>query len=324
MTSQFKDLNGKPLFKPNGKNDNVALADALFDIVMAPEQKEYWGLTVRSVFYQAVTQQAISNCLGDYERVSRILSTLRRNDYIPWDAIEDHTRRTTEKRGNTDLRDYINLNVMDSFDRYSYRRCYVQNQENYVELVIEKDAISSVVDKAAYLYCTRVNVIKGQPSATIVKEMATRFKRAKEIGQNPMILYLGDLDPSGVQIPRSLESSLSTYHEVDVDLRRIALNPDQVERYKLLPNLIGGDEGVKSKDSNAAAFRREFGDLCYEIDALNGAGRRYLGEIVECALESVYDMEDFARQQAIEADERNRLERCRPKIEAILREECFF
>ncbi|MCF7977769.1 MAG: hypothetical protein K9L82_07085, partial [Chromatiaceae bacterium] len=74
------------------KGANRELADALISIVT--EMREYWPLTVRQVYYQAVSRLLVSNHINQYRKVSRNLTTLRRHDLLPWSAIEDRTRRT--------------------------------------------------------------------------------------------------------------------------------------------------------------------------------------------------------------------------------------
>ncbi len=50
-------------------------------------------------------------------------------------------------------------------------------------------------------------------------------------GDNPMILYIGDADKTGLEIDRQIVADFSQTHHVDIDLRRIALTPaDVVER----------------------------------------------------------------------------------------------
>lgn len=83
-----------------GKNCK-AVAPAIIGIV--DELTDYWPLTVRQVFYQLVSQEIIENTESAYKNVSTVLTKLRRNNLVGWDAIEDRSRRLIDKRGVTDL-----------------------------------------------------------------------------------------------------------------------------------------------------------------------------------------------------------------------------
>ncbi len=175
------------------RSRNRALARDLVSII--DELIEYWPLTVRQVYYQCVARQLIANWLPEYQRVSKTLSTLRREQLVSWDAIEDRTRRTTEKRGVSDLQDFIKEQSEYFLDWRYYHRCRVQEQEIYIEAAIEKDALSSIVEDVLWPYCTRLNVVKGQVSATMVRDMAMRFGAAYRNGQRPVLLFLRGSGP---------------------------------------------------------------------------------------------------------------------------------
>lgn len=69
-------------------------------------------------------------------------------------------------------------------------------------------------------------VSRGYTSYTFRREAEDRLT-----GAACKILYFGDLDPSGVDIPRMLQDDL-----IDVDMIRVALTPDQAQG--LPPNPI--------------------------------------------------------------------------------------
>src|SRR5690606_5288667 len=148
-----------------------------------------------------------------------------------------------------------------------YHRCYVQRQNVYVEFATEKDALSKIVEDAVWTYCTRVNVVRGQVSATMVNEMAERFEEAAYRGQEPVLLYLGDLDPSGIAIPKALIRNMGDYHGVAVRLERVALLPQHVADFGLPVSV----DAAKRTDNNYGAWVREYGagQPAVELDALH-------------------------------------------------------
>jgi len=54
---------------------------------------EGYPMTVRQVFYQLISRQAIKNNRGQYQAVSNALVDARREGVIPWEWIEDRLRR---------------------------------------------------------------------------------------------------------------------------------------------------------------------------------------------------------------------------------------
>lgn len=269
---------------------------------------DYWPLTVRQVYYQCVSRQLIKNNQAEYKRVSKTISTLRRENLVSWDAIEDRTRRTTDKLGVSGLYDFIAEQSEYFLDWHYYHRCRVQEQDVYLEAAIEKDALSSIVEDVLWPYCTRLNVVKGQVSATMVRDMAVRFNAAYRNGQQPILLYFGDLDPSGVTIPVSLVEKMKEFHSVDVVLDRCALNPQHINQY----NLPEDFDAAKPTDPNYAKWILKYpGVPATELDTLHPG---VLRELVKTAVESHLDMESFREQMEIEERERETLKTIRRNV----------
>jgi hypothetical protein len=289
-----------------GRNAKVVVP-AIFSII--EEMDEHLPMTVRQVYYQLVAREIIPNRQSEYQNVSRVLTTLRRNDHLPWNAIEDRTRRLIEKRGVTDLETHVEENAQYLFRGYD--RCLVQNQDNYVEIFTEKDALASIIEDACHIYCTRVVVVRGQVSSTFIHQYAERADKAIMRGQQPIILYIGDLDPSGLRIPVALAENLAAFHDIDVDLRRIALTPDQVQRHHLPASL----DAVKPSDPNYRWFRDQGHSVAAEVDALHPG---LLKECIVNGLCDVLDVNDMLAQQGVEARERDVLK----KLERMFAEDC--
>lgn len=81
-----------------------------------------------------------------------------------------------------------------------------------------------------------------------------RICSALETGQDVVVLHLGDHDPSGLDMTRDLRGRLSLYARSSVDVRRVALNMDQVEAFQPPPN------PAKESDKRFEAYRRKYGD----------------------------------------------------------------
>jgi hypothetical protein len=87
-------------------------------------------------------------------------------------------------------------------------------------------------------------------------------------GQEPVLIYFGDLDPSGIQIPRALINNMRSEHGIEVRLVRAGLNPEQLTKY----NLPRSMDAAKAGDPNIGMWNREFNGVPpTELDALHPA-----------------------------------------------------
>ena len=74
------------------------------------------------------------------------------------------------------------------------------------------------------------------PSLTFLHDVSLRIKDAEDKGKHPVILYFGDYDPSGEDIPRALRDNLIQLGcDEDLEVRRICLNESQVIEWGLPP-----------------------------------------------------------------------------------------
>ncbi len=302
-TSADKNDPIRRLFRGN----NRALAADLISVF--GEMRRWWPLTVRQAYYQCVGHGKLSNRLSEYRRVSAVLTELRRESLIPWHAVADRTRTTTEKRGEPNVTDWLWGELRAIFNPEYYGRCYIQNQDVYVEVLVEKDALASIAESAVWPYCTRLNVTRGHPSASMQNAIAERLDKAMMLGKRPLLLHYGDLDPSGVAIPRALQAKLREHHGLDIEVRRVALTPSQVASLGLPESL----DAAKQVDPNYPAWEREYGDMKpVELDAMHPEA---LQRLIREALEGVYDMSEFGLQQQREGEDRELIARIRHSVQ---------
>ncbi|MDY0039941.1 hypothetical protein [Desulfofustis limnaeus] len=267
--------------------------------------RDYWPLTLRQLYYQLVAKEIIDNNEVQYQRLSRITTAMRNKGEMSWAVMEDRSRTTTEKYRWADMSDFIR-EQLDNF-LVDYQRCLVQHQENYVELWCEKDALARIFERVGLPYCVKIFLCKGHPSATTLKDYADRAKAALRRRQMPVIVYGGDLDPSGWQIPVSISDRLMRDHGVYVKLDRFALNPEQVYQHRLPHN----PDALKWTDPNAAKYVKLFGRLAVELDALHPAT---LEKEIRAALARHLDVEGMLEEQSIQAREITELAKVRTTV----------
>jgi hypothetical protein len=209
----------------------------------------------------------------------------RRERAIPWNCFTDNTRWHLKSQTFDSLEEALEQTVN------TYRRDLWQRQRYYVECWVEKDAIASFVHEQADGFCVPTFVCRGNASLTSLYDAAQTFKAAVDAGKTPVILYLGDHDPTGLCIDESARRALLDDFGVEVEFRRIAVTPDQIEELNL------PTRPVKSSDSRAKGW--EGG--CVEVDALEPAT---IKDLVMRAIVGFIDVAEWQSLQQVEEMER--------------------
>jgi hypothetical protein len=258
---------------------------------------DYWPLTLRQVYYQLVAVGMIANSLAEYDKLSRMLSKARLDGRTPWGAIEDRTRAILHSGGWQDMKEFVSQEKENFLT--GYRRDLLQTQAAALEVWVEKDALSRVCYNVAFPYCVPVIVARGFSSISYVHECRKRVKQNIKNGKRTVILYFGDLDPSGWEmLPAMLETLQNEMSLGDlVEGKRYALTTAQVEMYGLPRN----PDALKLTDTRAKKYMEQFGDLAVELDALPPA---ILEALVEQAIKENLDKTKFEAERRQEAAER--------------------
>ena len=222
----------------------------LLDVAIATLKASH-PMTVRQVYYQLVSRQVIENTRSAYQTVSNLLVDARKEGIIPWDWIEDRLRRPRLVPMWADLSDFA------ATARNSYRRNVWTSQPDFIEVWLEKDALSGVFEDVLEVYGVTLNVGRGYDGWDSIRNAAQRYLAAGDV----TVLYFGDFDPSGEDMVRSLQERLA-FFECHPQIVKCALTRDDVARYDLPPAL------TKSTDTRRNAFVDKYGDISVEIDAL--------------------------------------------------------
>ena len=152
-----------------------------------------------------------------------------------------------------------------------------------MEVWCEKDALSSVLEPICDRFHIRFLANRGYSSSTAVYDAAKRLGYAHAEGRRPVVIYLGDHDPSGIDMSRDVHDRLETMTGGPwVEVHRLALNYDQVEQYQPPPN------PAKLTDSRAPSYIGWFGDESWELDALEPT---VLDALVSVAIEGLMDLD---------------------------------
>lgn len=258
------------------------------------ERYEDGVLTIRGLHYQLVSI-GMTNSFQHYKRVVNAMIEARREGLISFEKFSDNDREMIGETecDETDLDSAIEKgqDVILGWMEY-YRKNRWENQPYYPEVFIEKKALQGVFRPICEEYDIALGACKGYPSLTFLNEAAKRFIEAEENGKKPIILYFGDYDPSGEDIPRSIEENLKELGCESIEVRRFALMKQQVIEWKLPP------APAKETDSRTA----NWGGLGQvELDAVEP---RKLQWICESAILSVFDHDLYKELKFTEMEER--------------------
>jgi hypothetical protein len=224
--------------------------------VIADYEAQGYSLTLRQVYYQMVARDIIPNNERSYKNLGALINDARLAGLIDWNAIEDRTRNI---RGRTHWEkpgDVIKAAA------YNYHLDYWQDQDNYVEVWVEKDALVGVVGRICDQLDLKYFSCRGYVSQSEMWVAAKRLEKRQREGKNIVLLHLGDHDPSGIDMSRDILDRLNVFETDDIEFKRLALNMEQVEEYNPPPN------PTKLTDSRATKYLSDFGDECWELDAL--------------------------------------------------------
>ena len=250
-------------------------------------KEEGYDLTLRQLYYQFVAgdlfpddrkwrlegsrwvrdPDGTKNAEPNYKWLGDKINDGRLAGLVDWDSIVDRTR-SFEKLSHWDSpQDFIE-SVAGQYGIDTR-----EDQADYIEVWVEKDALVSVVEHACVPEDVGFLSCRGYLSQSTMWAAGQRF-RNKDRWQNTYIIHLGDLDPSGVNMTEDIQKRMRMFGS-KVIVKRIALTTEQVEQFNPPPS------PAKEGDSRFASYVEEFGDECWELDALDP---RTLNELITDAI----------------------------------------
>lgn len=246
-------------------------------------------MTVRQVFYRLVSAGVIAKAESEYKAtVVRLLTLMRRAGDVPFGWIADSTRWMRKPRTDSSLASALHRT------QEAYRRCVWDNQDAYVEVWLEKEALAGVLLTVTAKWDVPLMVTRGYPSVSYLYEAAETIADA---GKPAFLYYFGDYDPSGLDITRTVEHGIREFApKADITFRRVAVTSEQIVELGL------PTRPTKTTDSRSKGF--EGGSV--EVDAIMP---RQLRAMVEENITSHLDPDAYAAMQRVESMERDTLAR---------------
>jgi hypothetical protein len=254
-----------------------AIIDTVADIAPA---------TVRQTYYQLVSAGVIDKTEAEYKNTVRLLGELRRAGEVPFGSIADNTRWMRKPNSFTGIE-----HLLEDTARL-YRRDLWQNQDCYVEVWLEKDALAGVLYEVTARYDVPLMVCRGYPSITYLHSAAEAIAA---VGKPAHLYYFGDRDPSGIDIPKKVEAGIREFApDADVTFTCVAVTEQQIINMHL------PTRPTKKTDSRSKNFAGE----SVEVDAIPP---RVLRDLVDHCISSHIDYHALEVVRAAERSEREYL-----------------
>lgn len=259
------------------------IRDGLVEILF-----EQQPMTVRQVFYQAVTRGMIDKTEREYKgTVVRLLGEMRIGGRVPFGWIADSTRWM--RKPNT----WSSLEACLKSTAKHYRRSVWDDQDDYIEIWMEKDALAGVMVDVTAEWDVPLMVTRGYASLSFLMSSAETIR---ETISPTTIYYFGDYDPSGLDIGRNVEKRLREFSERDdLTFERVAVTPEQIDEFNL------PTRPTKKTDTRSKNFKGE----SVELDAIPPDDLRAL---VRDCIEQHIDHDTHKGLMLVEAEERKILE----------------
>lgn len=214
-------------------------------------------LSLRQIHYALVSRNWMPNTEKDYNRLKRINSDGRMAGMIDWAMVVDRLRLPyqihTVPDQETALREMVDGFTIDKW----------LDQPYHIEIMAEKDTETGVLWPVCQELGVSFNANRGYSSQSAMYRAGKRMREAFDRDQKPVILYIGDHDPSGMDMDRDIEERLALFAGLNtVPTYRLALTTEQVEALNPPPN------PAKLTDPRAEGYIEKYGFESWETAAI--------------------------------------------------------
>ena len=274
-----------------------------------------YSITLRGLYYQFIARDLFpeswidreynrkngldpetKNTVKNYKRLGCLITDGRMAGLLDWEVLVDQGRSSSVISGWDDPAQIIE----SSADNFYINKW--EDQPYHIEVMVEKDALSGILEPVCDRLQVGFSANKGYSSSSHLYRVGQRMKeKIFDQGKNCVVIYLGDHDPSGIDMTRDIDDRIRLFAsanwgeqptEYALKVERIALNMPQISLYNPPPN------PAKETDSRYAKYAAEHGEDSWELDALDPA---LLDSLVEDKVLEYRD--EFLWEQAEEKEQ---------------------
>jgi hypothetical protein len=175
---------------------------------------------------------------------------------IPWEWIVDETRGIEQVPTWNDPEEYMRVSARD------YRRDFWQWQPERIQVWSEKGTVRGVLKPLLDEYGVGFNPVHGFNGATNMHDTVV-----SDDSRPLTIIYVGDYDPSGMCMSeRDLPERFSRMGGKHITVKRVALIKIDCDK---LGRKTAFNVSTKKGDTRTPWFRKTYGQLCWELDAMD-------------------------------------------------------
>jgi len=214
--------------------------EALLDII-----DDGKPMTVRQVFYQATVRGLVEKAESGYGKVQNDLTLMRRDGVLPYDWLADNTRWQRKPQTFDSVEQALRETAA------FYRKSLWTDADSYVEIWLEKDALSGVILPITSMYDVPLMVARGYASLSFLYNAADYINT---LTVPTYIYHLGDFDPSGVNAGEKIEETLREMApDAEIYFERLAVTEEQIDAWNL------PTRPTKKSDTAIEILRRHLG-----------------------------------------------------------------
>jgi hypothetical protein len=240
---------------------------------------------------------------GEFDKAQDLINSCRKNGLLPIDfTAEDEARSADnlEQCDNVDPQGYALTLAQGLHQWKSYSPIsFWDNQPVFIQMVVEKIDLKNLFTGICKQYQIPIINSRGWSDLNLRAGLMRRFQEHERKGRKPILLYCGDHDPVGLQIPDLLRKHFEDltpaigWSPNFLTIERFGLNHDFIEENNLtwiegLKTSSGKDLGDSKHPQHNADFVQDyiekFGRRKVEANALvvrPEAGRRLCREAIE-------------------------------------------
>lgn len=210
-----------------------------------------YKVSLRWVFYRLVQGLGLSK--KDYSSFVRAASSARKKRHRGWhpSILADETRHIyNPNTGYSSLKNWVRavkLGISCDLDKHL-------GQEYNALVCFEAKAMFEQFKKYTGPYYVPLVPFGGDASIPLKNDIAHLITDLSRKGKPVIVLYFGDLDPKGIQIPKSAFTDIRSWTSVDFEFIRVGLNSEHVSQYDIQENpMKPGDYQWEALNDEAAS-----------------------------------------------------------------------
>lgn len=313
------------------------LDQQILDAIRNLEAHGFTEPTIRSVYYVLGSLNVIPLTRSGYKSLDAKIVEMRKRGLIQWGFFAVK-RGTSDEAGvpcplpggyRTTLpfitadewADFWVDQVLVAHESFTVPRWY--NQDNLVEVWVEKDGLLGATSNWLQDLEVTVRAPQGYGAWEFIHDSLKKIRRELKVQNKKRvhILYLGDLDPSGKDIPRFMSEDAIEHlrRGMDPTFTELGLSPEQVEEHGLPQQPESAEVMEKiERDPRMAWYQENYPpDMFVELDAFYALATDAARALIRAAVEELFDDDVFQETREQQTALRAEIEmRVRERLES--------